>query len=193
MTEPEKADPAPVATPSQTVGPFFHFGLTPDASGGTVQGVSGRERIQLRMRVTDGEGQPVTDAVVEIWQAGEIVNEAASTPSAEPSLSGFGRMASGEDGSCEFETVRPGRVPDGAGGHQAAHINVCLFARGLLRQLHTRIYFAGDPSLEEDPVLALVPADRRGTLVASPDATTTGRWLFHLRLQGPEETVFFDV
>ena len=67
MTEPEKADPAPVATPSQTVGPFFHFGLTPDASGGTVQGVSGRERIQLRMRVTDGEDQPVTDAVVEIW------------------------------------------------------------------------------------------------------------------------------
>jgi protocatechuate 3,4-dioxygenase alpha subunit len=193
MTAPEQADPAPVATPSQTVGPFFHVGLTPDASGGTVRGVSGRERIQLRMRVTDGEDQPVTDAVVEIWQAGETVNEAASTPAAEPSLSGFGRMASGEDGSCEFETVRPGSMPDGAGGHQAAHINVCLFARGLLRQLHTRIYFAGDPSLAEDPVLALVPADRRATLVAHPDAICAGRWLFHLRLQGPQETVFFDV
>lgn len=193
MTEPEKTDPAPVATPSQTVGPFFHLGLTPDASGGTVRGVSGRERIQLRMRVTDGEGQPVTDAVVEIWQAGEIVNETASTPFAEPSLAGFGRMATGEDGTCEFDTIRPGRVPDGAGGRQAPHINVCLFGRGLLRHLHTRIYFAGDPSLDEDPVLALVPEDRRPTLVASPDATHPGRWQFHVRLQGSRETVFFDV
>jgi protocatechuate 3,4-dioxygenase alpha subunit len=197
MTEPETADPATtdgplVATPSQTVGPFFHFALTQDPTGGTVLEASGLDRIQLLVQVTDGDGLPVTDGVVEIWQAGEIV-DATPSPSAEPSLSGFGRLGTGEDGSCEFDTVRPGRVSDGAGGRQAAHINVCLFARGLLRQLHTRIYFAGDPALDEDAVLALVPADRRSTLVASPDATRSGRWLFHVRLQGPDETVFFDV
>lgn len=192
MKAPATPGGAPIATPSQTVGPFFHFGLTPDASGGTVRGVSGRERIQLVVRVTDGDGQPVTDAAVEIWHAGDV-EATASAASGELPLSGFGRLATREDGSCEFNTVRPGHVPGGPGATQASHVNVCLFARGLLRHLQTRIYFAGDPGLAADPVLALVPADRRGTLVARPDPPGGGRWLFDLRLQGPEETVFFDV
>jgi protocatechuate 3,4-dioxygenase alpha subunit len=177
MREPEEAAPISVATPS-------------DASGGHVRGVSGTERIQLVVRVTDGDGQPVTDAVVEIWHLGEVPAEAAGAPAGVP-LSGFGRLATRDDGSCEFDTVRPGRWPGGTGGAQAAHVNVCLFARGLMRHLQTRIYFAGDPALADDPVLALVPADRRGTLLARPDAAT-GRWVFDVRLQGAQETVFFD-
>ncbi len=184
MTEHETADPPPVATPSQTVGPFFHFGLTPDTSHGTVRGVSGRERLQLLVRVTDGEGQAVADAAVEIWHTGDSGPDAAGVP-----FSGFGRLATREDGSCEFGTIRPGRGP---GADQASHVNVCLFARGLLRHLQTRIYFAGDPALADDAVLALVPADRRGTLLAHPDPSGGGRWRFEIRLQGPEETVFFD-
>lgn len=178
-----------VATPSQTVGPFFHFALTPDASGGRVCHVTG-DPIQLTLRVTDGRGEPVTDAVVEIWQAGQPAAKPA--PGAD-GVTGFGRLATGADGTCTFETVRPGTVPDGAGGRQAPHINVCLFARGLLRQIHTRIYFAGDPALGADAVLALVPEDRRQTLLARPEGETAGRWRFDIRLQGGEETVFFDV
>ena len=181
MSEAGKDAAALVATPSQTVGPFFHFALTPNGSEGAVQPIAGAEPIQLVVRVTDGAGQAVTDAIVEIWQAtGDAV-------------CGFARLPTGEDGTCLFETVRPGSVPDGSGGQAAPHINVCLFARGLLRQLHTRIYFASDPSLAGDVVLALVPEDRRTTLLARPDTTRDGRWLFHLRLQGADETVFFDV
>lgn len=160
-----------VATPSQTVGPFFHVALSAESSRGTAA-FQGRERIRLRVAVTDGNGRPVDDALVEIWQAGE----------------GCGRMPTGEGGACEFETVRP----CAKGGDAAPHINVCLFARGLLRQLHTRIYFAGDPALAHDAVLALVPEDRRSTLLAQPDPQDAGRWLFHVRLQGSQETVFFD-
>ena len=104
---------------------------------------------------------------------------------------GFGRLPTGADGSCTFETIRPGRVADGAGPAQAPHINVCLFARGLLRQVYTRIYFAGDELIATDAVLAQVPESRRHTLVAHE--TTPGAWLFDIRLQGDGETVFFDL
>jgi protocatechuate 3,4-dioxygenase alpha subunit len=101
-------------------------------------------------------------------------------------------MATDHDGTCEFETVWPGRIGDGQGELQAAHINVCLFARGLLRHLYTRIYFEGDPAIAHDVALTLVPADRRATLIASPDTTRPSLWRFDVRLQGPGETVFFD-
>jgi protocatechuate 3,4-dioxygenase, alpha subunit len=181
MTDGGKGAPPLVATPSQTVGPFFHFALTPHGSRGALQPIAGPEPIQLVVRVTDGEDQAVTDAIVEIWQT------------TGDAICGFARLPTGEDGTCTFETVRPGSLPDGAGGQAAPHINVCLFARGLLRQLHTRIYFASDPSLAGDTVLALVPEDRRTTLLSRPDTGRDGRWLFHLRLQGADETVFFDV
>jgi protocatechuate 3,4-dioxygenase, alpha subunit len=189
MTQPEKIGKPLVATSSQTVGPFFHFALTPGDCRGAVAHVSGRERIHLTVRVTDGDQQPVGDAMIEIWQADETVDSGA----ADSQMSGFARLPSGEDGRCEFETVRPGRIADGTGGRQAAHVNVCLFARGLLRHLHTRIYFAGDPALADDAALALVPADRRQTLMATPDAARPGAWIFELRMQGADETVFFDV
>jgi protocatechuate 3,4-dioxygenase alpha subunit len=161
-------------TPSQTVGPFFEFCLTTNAARGTVFPDS-PSRLRLRIRVLDGGGDPVPDAVVEIWQASGVPGGDA----------GFGRLGTREDGFCEFDTVRPCAPPEGA-----AHINICLFARGLLRHLHTRLYFAGDPGLAVDPVLALVPESRRPTLIAQADG---GSFTFDIRLQGPQETVFFDV
>jgi protocatechuate 3,4-dioxygenase alpha subunit len=188
-------EPELVATASETVGPFFHFGLATDAAMGRVADRSAKgEFITLRFRVTDGDGSPVPDALVEIWQVdAEGVEALPPSAGAMPAFRGFGRLPTAEDGTCEFETVRPGRVPDGQGGLQASHINVCLFARGLLRQLHTRVYFEGDAALEEDAALALVPADRRRTLMARRDPRSQDRWLFDLRLQGKDETVFFNV
>lgn len=188
-------EPDLVASPSATVGPFFHFGLATDATLGRVADRSAEgEPITLHFSITDGVGLPVPDALVEIWQVDAAGNVAeAPSPGRSPAFWGFGRLPTGEDGTCEFETIRPGMVPDGQGGRQAAHINICLFARGLLRHLHTRVYFAGDAALEGDPVLALVPAHRRGTLLARPDPKVAGRWQFDVRLQGNDETVFFDV
>jgi protocatechuate 3,4-dioxygenase alpha subunit len=154
-----------IATPSQTVGPFFHFGLTSKPNGRLVDRLPEGEQVSLIIKVTDGDGTPVADAVLELCQSGV-----------------FGRMPTGADGTCAFLTVRP-----------KTHITVCLFARGLLRHLHTRIYFAGDPAVASDPVLALVPGDRRATLLAVADADRPATWRFHVRLQGPQETVFFDV
>jgi protocatechuate 3,4-dioxygenase alpha subunit len=184
-----------IATPSATVGPFFHFGLATDPTLGRVAEPSAKgEHITLRIRMTDGDGIPVPDALVEIWQVDADGIEASPRAAGETSpFSGFGRLPTAEDGTCEFETVRPGRVADGRGGIQASHINLCIFGRGLLRQLHTRVYFEGDAAISQDAVLALVPEARRGTLLARPDPQRSGRWLFDVRLQGDDETVFFDV
>ena len=165
-----------VATSSQTVGPFFHFGLTPAPNGRMIDRLHARgEAVTLVIRLTDGAGEPVPDAMIELLQAGA-----------------FGRMPTDENGVCQFETVRPGSVESLGPTAQTPHIFACVFARGLLRQLHTRIYFAGDPGIEADPVLAQVPEARRRTLIATPDPGGSGRWIFDLRLQGERETVFFD-
>lgn len=159
-----------VASGSQTVGPFFHFALTADASLGVVKPLPAGDRIRLAIRVTDGAAQPVGDAVIELWQPVDGHGCA------------FGRLPTDAGGRCEFVTLQPSR-----------HINVCLFARGLLRQVYTRIYFAGDPALESDPVLQLVPPERRSTLLAARDRIDPDRWCFELRLQGADETVFFEL
>jgi protocatechuate 3,4-dioxygenase alpha subunit len=179
-----------VATPSQTVGPFFHFGLA--ETRGAIGPLDG-DRIDLSIHVTDGDGVPVNDAMLELWQMPRV-NPAATRhlASDQQTPCAFGRVATGADGACEFETVRPSATVDRDGTPHAAHINVFLFARGLLRHLQTRIYFDGDPDLDRDPVLALVPVDRRRTLLAVRDAGGPARWRFDLRLQGANETVFFD-
>jgi protocatechuate 3,4-dioxygenase, alpha subunit len=165
-----------IATSSQTVGPFFHFALTSEPNGRLVDRMTGPgEPVTLAARVSDGAGAPVVDAMIEVLQGGV-----------------FGRMPTGENGVCEFHIMRPGSMADTRPAGDAAHVHVCVFARGLLRQLHTRIYFAGDPALDTDPVLALVPEARRGTLLAAPDSADGSRWIFDLRLQGDRETVFFD-
>lgn len=180
------------ATPSQTVGPFFHFGLADDPALGRMAapGTDGTP-IRLRIVVTDGDRSPVPDALIELWQADAAGHYSAPAAKPPAGFSGFGRLPTGADGTCVFETILPGRVPDGRGGLQAAHVNVCFFSRGLLRQLYTRIYFAGAPGLDDDPILTLVAEDRRRTLLAQPDAS--GGWTFDIRLQGDGETVFFDL
>lgn len=176
------------ATASQTVGPFFHFGLARNTALGRMAPVgAGGERLSLRVQVADGDGAAVPDALIELYQADSEGHYGG------PAFSGFGRLATGADGACVFETVRPGPVSDGRGGRQAPHVNVCLFARGLLRHICTRIYFAGDAGLDTDPVLLLVPAERRHTLLATPVEGEAGTWLFPIRLQGHQETVFFDL
>jgi len=175
--------PRLIAAPSQTVGPFFHFAIAPDEQLGSLNASAVGERLHLRVRVTDSAGMPLPDALIEIYQANAAGEYGA------PGFTGFGRLATSNDGTCVFETIRPGRV---AG--QAAHIHVCLFARGLLRHLYTRVYFAGDPDLGHDALLALVPEDRRATLLATPAASgASGRWMWDIRLQGDHETVFFDL
>ena len=192
MSDPE---PTIVASASQTVGPFFHVGpARTDHLGRMASADTPGEAMHLRVRVVDGDGAPVDDALVELWQAD--AGGTFSTPPAAgqepPGFSGFGRLATDDDGWCTFETIRPGGETGASGEHQAAHFNVCLFMRGLLRHLYTRIYFAGDPALESDPLLGLVPEARRGTLLAHPcaDGTTLE---FTVRLQGDGETAFFDL
>lgn len=181
-------------TPSQTVGPFFHFELTTDEhcirciAGPQAEG----ERIWITFRVLDGDGAPLNDAMIEIWQADPngIYNhpDDPRVKNVAPGWMGFGRLATAEDGTCVLETIKPGTV-----GNQAPHVNVAVFARGMLKQLFTRVYFAGDPANPEDPALGLIPAERRETLLALPDPLLPTHWRFDVHLQGQQETVFFDL
>ena len=187
-------------TPAQTVGPFFAFALTP-GSAYAFAGIVGDdlvtedttgEPIVIVGRVLDGEGAPVPDAMVEIWQAdgaGRYPDRATRTNTA---FKGFGRSET-KDGF-HFRTVKPGAVPGPEGKPQAPHINVSLFARGILRRMFTRIYFAGEPANDADAILRLVPANRRASLIARRDGTVDGapRYVFDIRLQGNDETVFFE-
>ena len=179
-----------IPSASQTVGPFFNFALTTNAALGVLarEGAPG-ERIRLEFRVTDGDGAPAPgDCMIELWQA-----DSAGRFAQTAEFCGFGRLETDRNGGCVFETVKPGRVMGPGGSLQAPHISVIVFARGLLRHLHTRVYFAGDPANSGDPLLALVPEGRRGTLLAQPGDDQPGTWRFPIRLQGDGETVFFDV
>ena len=185
-------------TPFQTVGPFFHIGLTDPRSVAQIAGPNVRgERVKLLCTVRDRDQQPITDAMLEIWQANadgkyNHPDDRQDKP-VDSSFRGFGRLATDPQGVCLFETIKPGRVPANDGGWQAPHLNVMVFARGLLRRMPTRIYFAGDPANDDDPVLALVPKDRRATLLAQPAPGEPGTWRFDVNLGGAQETVFFDI
>jgi protocatechuate 3,4-dioxygenase, alpha subunit len=191
-----------IHTANQPIGPFFHFALTPgwassDNSAGVMAGPDAQgERARLMVRVLDRDGNAVTNAMIELWQAdaGGKYNHPADTQkkTADPAFQGFGRLATDDQGLCIFETVKPGRVPGLKGRFQAPHINVTVYAPGLLLRAVTRIYFDGDPDNAADQVLGLAPEDRRPTLMARPGAES-GEWRFDLHLTGPCETVFFDV
>jgi protocatechuate 3,4-dioxygenase alpha subunit len=186
-----------VALPSQTVGPFFHFALTTNAALGKMAEAGAKgERIRLKLRMLDGEGAPVPDGIFELWQAdanGVYRHPGDARVSAcDQGFHGFGRMQTDADGVAVFETVFPGRVPDDRGVPQSPHINVIVFARGLCSHLFTRIYFEGGPSLDSDYALSAVPADRRSTLIARK-GSEPGLWIHDVRLQGADETVFFDL
>lgn len=185
-------------TPSQTVGPFFHFALTANAELGRMAGPGARgERIELAIRVFDADAAPVEDCIIELWQAdanGKYCHpEDFQEIAPDAALCGFGRMAPDRHGIARFETVRPGRVPGRNGDRQAPHINVTVLGRGLLLPLFTRMYFDGDPANAGDEALAFVPGDRRGTLLAHSDAERPNCWRFDVHLGGAQETVFFDL
>jgi protocatechuate 3,4-dioxygenase, alpha subunit len=207
-------------TPSQTVGPFFHYGLPwkggadlvgksdmgarPDlfpeahyilnhsAPSGTPQG----EVIEIAGRVLDGNGEPMLDAMIEIWQANAAgryasADDARTDVPEDPHFVGFGRAATDAQGVYRFRTIRPGRVPGPGNSLQAPHLAVSVFARGLLKRLATRLYFADGDGNDVDPILALVPPSRRDTLIATRSAD--GVWWLDIVLQGARETVFFDL
>jgi len=188
-----------VPTPSQTAGPYFHLGLTRTRSVSCIAGPNTKgERLRILCRVLDGNGDPVPDAMIEVWQAnaeGKYKHPDDPQDKTEDSeFSGFGRMETDKNGTCIFETIKPGRVPaNDDSTMQASHLNVSIFGRGILKRLSTRIYFAGDSTNDLDPILALVPDERRYTLFAQPDPQGNGDWLFDLHLCGRDETVFFDV
>ena len=191
-----------VATASQTVGPFFHFGLDrPEWSDLTGGGSALGEKILIEGRVFDGDGVPVEDALIEIWQANAAGKydhpEDEQDKPVDPHFRGFGRVSTDAEGRYRFTTVRPGPVPGRGNTLQAPHIDVTIFARGLPKRLVTRVYFADcGPANETDPVLSGIedPALRR-TLVATPVENGGAPRLYHfdIVLQGDGETVFFDV
>lgn len=205
----------PGLAPSQTVGPFFlHCLLREDARRNVlVEAETLGERIRIEGRILDGDGEPIPDAMVEIWQANAAgryrhpADRREALP-LDPSFIGFGRSGTDDAGTYWFETVRPGPVPfdrdhqdpiqDPIQDHmQAPHIGVMVFARGLLNHLVTRLYFADDPATRDDPVLRLVPEERRPTLLAQrtnpTEADGIAQYRFDIVLQGAGETVFFNI
>ena len=196
-------------SPSQTAGPYVHIGTTPNFVG--IHGVFGKdlwsgplyteetkgERITIRGTVIDGSGTPLRDALVEIWQADAegLYNSPGETRGqADPSFLGWGRcpadMGSGE---FVFETIKPGCVPFKDGRPMAPHITVWIVARGINIGLHTRMYFPEeDAANAADPVLGRIELKNRiPTLIAARQAD--GSYRFDIHLQGPHETVFFDI
>ncbi|MBP2297701.1 protocatechuate 3,4-dioxygenase subunit alpha [Azospirillum picis] len=182
-------------TPSQTVGPYFAYAWTPERYGRrplatnrlaadllSAGGPPG-EPIRIEGIVRDGEGAPIRDCVVEIWQARTDGTHA-------PGAAGFGRCGTDDQGRYAFDTVKPGTCGD----DHAPHIAVTVFARGMLSHVFTRLHFSDEAAANaEDPVLATVPADRRDTLIARRGETPGSVvYRFDIRLQGEGETVFFD-
>jgi protocatechuate 3,4-dioxygenase alpha subunit len=185
------------ATTSQTVGPYFRIGFSPlyrhNLAGPAIIG----EHIAIQGKVVDGEGKPVPDAVLEIWQADAQGNyfslEDVEKHDAGETFTGFGRIPTDESGLFCFTTIKPGTVPGPDGDQQAPHIVVSIFMRGLLRQLVTRIYFSGDSRNARDFVLNQVDQVRRATLLAIPVAGTEALLEWNVFLQGKNETVFLDL
>jgi protocatechuate 3,4-dioxygenase alpha subunit len=193
-------------TPSQTIGPFAAPVLTPNEKGKTNyawrQLVAGDlvtpdavgERIRIEGCMFDGDGAPIDGILFEIWQADGQGRYAHPRDPRRPNASfkGFGRVESDTSGNFAFDTVKPGRVPGPNGAMQAPHIVVAIHMRGVLQHLFTRIYFADEASNAEDPILQLVPADRRETLMAKRDGSGAP-YRIDFRIQGDRETVFFDI
>ena len=183
-------------TASQTVGPYLHIGLTWLVTDNLVgKGVTG-EPITLEGCIVDGDGAPVTDALVEIWQAnahGKYAHpdDTRDLP-VEKGFPGFGRVPTDDDGRFRFTTIKPGPVPGPDGAPQAPHINVLILMRGMLKQLITRVYFPDADANAADAVLQSVPVKRRETLIAKPVAGKRGAFEWNVVLQGAGETVFFD-
>lgn len=200
----------PKQTASQTVGPYFAYGLTPDTQQGiryngftgnelTTEATEG-EHVVIEGQVLDGEGNPVNDSMIEIWQANAAgryrhAEDDRADVALDDSFTGFGRTGTDANGMFRFHTVKPGAVPGRGNALQAPHVMVCVFARGMLSHAYTRLYFSDEQAANDaDPVLEKVDPARRSTLIAQR-TEALGRVVYRLdiRLQGAGETVFFDV
>lgn len=195
-------------TPSQTAGPYVHIGLTPNFCGiggvyatdlgiAMVNAGTKGERITVRGRVIDGGGSPVRDCVIEIWQAdaaGLYPGPAETRGAADVDFTGWGRKpADGATGEYVFETVKPGATPSPDGRMQAPHITFWIVARGINLGLNTRMYFSDEAEANaKDPLLTRpdFPPDRRESLIGKREGSAV---TFDIYLQGPQETVFFDI
>lgn len=200
-------------TPSQTVGPYFAYGLTPnnrcewDPNGqyswkNSVDGnlvtpdVTG-DKIRIEGMVFDGDGKSIPDAMIEIWQAdaqGRYASPGDGRAMTNARFKGFGRSATDKDGLFVFDTIRPGAVPGPGGKMQAPHVVFGIYSRGMIRQVYTRMYFPDEAANAADPVLTIVPTERRATLMAQKQ-NRGGQviYRFDVYMQGPDETVFFDI
>jgi protocatechuate 3,4-dioxygenase alpha subunit len=180
-------DSTPVATASQTIGPFWHLLEDKSWADLTRFGAQG-ERVTLVGCVLDGDGAPFTEVCVELWQA---------SPAASDHFPGFGRAATDQNGEYRFLTLKPGPLPGRGNTQQAPHFALTILGRGLMHHLVTRAYFQGEALNETDPLLTSIEdVERRGSLIARPDGAAT--WRLDIRLQGslhgPDiETVFLDV
>ena len=189
-------------TPSQTVGPYFKYGLTPNGeyewndafSNNLLTPDTSGERIRVEGKVYDGDGAVIPDCMLEIWQAdsqGRFSDPQDTRALPNSSFKGFGRVGTDKGGGFAFDTIKPGITAEGS----APHISLIVFARGLPSHAYTRIYFADEAAANAtDPVLSQVPAERRDTLIAPrKDGSGVPTYRFDIHLQGDAETVFFDV
>jgi len=192
------AQPALGVTPSQTVGPFFSPALLRDVQNVLTTDTTDGERIRIEGRVFDGAGSVVPDAMIEIWQANSHgrFNHPRDTRDLplDPEFGGYGRSGTDDDGVYWFETIKPGAVPFEGDRMQAPHVSVTVHARGMLNHAQTRLYFEDEPANADDPILALVPAERRQTLIARrEEAVGSVTYRLDIVLQGQGETVFFNI
>ena len=183
-------------TPFSTVGPFFKLLVRerPEGTDCLASAATRGERITIAGRLRGGDGALVDDGLVEIWQADANGHhhhpDDPQQDLADPAFAGFGRAATARGGSFAFQTIKPGSVPAPDGQPQAPHILVGVMARGVMSRCWTRMYFEGEPLNDTDPILRLVPAERRQTLIATRGVD--GTYEFNIVLQGQGETVFFD-
>ncbi|MCE8509167.1 protocatechuate 3,4-dioxygenase subunit alpha [Ruegeria pomeroyi] len=196
-------------TPSQTAGPYVHIGLAPGAAGFDIYDqelgwdIAGPnaagERIRVEGRVIDGTGSPVKDVLIEVWQANAagIHAHPEHVGRVEEGFRGWGRVITDfETGEWGFDTVKPGPVPGRNGSKQAPHLNLWIVARGINIGLNTRLYFSDEAEANAaDPVLNLIEwENRRATLIAARgEREGKPLYRFDIHLQGPQETVFFDI
>lgn len=185
-------------TPSQTVGPFFHYSLVDAGDENILVNDDTRgQRITIKGQITDGNGDPISDAMLEIWQAD--ANGCFNHPedpnhkNADPNFRGFGRAPTNKKGIYTIETIKPGRVAYDETTMQAPHISLRVFGRGMLIHAYTRLYFGDEQEANaQDPILNIVPEARRSTLIAVPEGSSAGTYCLNICLQGDNETVFFE-
>lgn len=183
-------------SPSQTIGPYFHIGMIRGGENVMVNDGTLGQRILLHGNVYDGNGEVVSDCMLEIWQAdGKGIYPHPADPrhkEADPNFDGYGRAPTNDDGEYVFKTIKPGAIEREGFPNMAPHLNLRIFGRGLLIHTYTRVYFPNEPANEDDPVLNTI-GDRRETLIAvSEPSEDLPTYRFDVHLQGEKETVFFD-